>query len=90
MTDDHLPLTPEELKAALRAIKQEFHSVDAKWRSSHEGMERYIAAIHREAKLSRRLADLKLPLDQEQLLFSLLTLPPEGIDLLRELLKQEH
>jgi hypothetical protein len=58
--------------------------------TSHEGMERYIAAIHREAKLSRKLADMKLPLDQEQVLFTLLTLPPEGIDLLRELLKQEH
>jgi hypothetical protein len=88
MTDDHLPLTPEELQAVLREIRRQFDNVDANRRSRRTHT--HIAAIQREIELSRKLEDMKLAPDQEQVLFSLLTLPPEGIDLLRDLLKQEH
>jgi hypothetical protein len=52
----------EEMKHGLQshtqAVKEHF---DARMRASDEKMKRRVAAISDEAKLSRRLADMKLP-----------------------------
>jgi hypothetical protein len=81
----------EEMKRGLLShmeeVKEQF---GAKMRASNESMERRFATIRHEIDVSRRLADMKLPLDQEQLLYSVLTLPNEALGMLREHLGIVH
>jgi hypothetical protein len=74
----------EFARDVLAGMEEIMNSFDASLDASQDRMERHFAAIRNEAELSRRLADMKLPLDQEQLLYSVLTLPPEALGMLRE------
>jgi hypothetical protein len=64
------------LECHVQAVKEGMPTFD-------ERMDQHVAAIQHDIKLSRRLGDMKLPFDQEMLLFTVLTLPPEALDVLR-------
>jgi hypothetical protein len=75
-----------EALAMLEGMKQglQCHAQAVKegMRTFDERMDQHVAAIQHD-KLSRRLGDMKLAFDQEMLLFTVLTLPPEALDILR-------
>jgi hypothetical protein len=75
----------EEFRRELRSDLQKFQeSIDASLRSLCDCMERNAGAMQQDAELSKRLEDMNLAPEQEMLLYSVLTLPPEALGLLRE------
>jgi len=86
----------EEIRRELRGDVQKFkRSLCSRLQSLQDSMDKGgFATIRDEEAWNRRLEDLKLPADQELLIYELMTLPKEAILLLleryRELLRQEH
>ena len=85
----------EEIRRELRGDVQKFkRSLCSRLQSLQDSMDKGFATIRDEEAWNRRLENLKLPADQELLIYELMTLPKEAILLLleryRELLRQEH
>jgi hypothetical protein len=90
MTDDNdRELTEKE---ALQEFRREFQSdmqrfqesIDASLRALSDCVAGNVAAMREDAEFSRRLEGMKLPIDQELMLYNLLTLPEEALELVRE------
>ena len=85
-------MAPEEEQALIEGIRRELaevghelkDSLTGRLSASSESMKKHIAAMQQDAVLRSKLADMKLPVDQEQFLRSVLALPPEALDILRE------
>jgi hypothetical protein len=86
MTDD--PLTKaalQEFRRDLARMGERFEdSLTTRLQAVEDSWTQHFAAIKDEEALYRKLADMKLPIDQEAMLYSLLTLPQEALELVKE------
>ena len=71
----------QKLNGDIKSIHAE---IQASTRSIAENIDKHIAAMEHREDLSRRLEVMELPYEQEMVLNSVLTMPPEALDVLRE------
>jgi len=71
----------QEVAAPVQQLKETF---SGGFRALNERLDRHIAEMERQERLSERIEGMDLPPEQVMLLYGLLTLPPEALGLLQE------
>jgi ATP-dependent protease HslVU (ClpYQ) peptidase subunit len=89
MDDDDRTLTEDKvLEAFTRGRRNDVQEleerIDANLRLLQDCTNRHIAAMQRVVSVYRKLEAMKLPIDQELMLYNLLTLPDEALELVKE------
>jgi hypothetical protein len=86
--DDDRVFTQEETAAILEVLRQGLDSMGqelaGRLRALRDGWDLHHAELVRQAEVSKRVEALELAPDHELLLYSLVTLPKEAVDLLRK------